>query len=538
MDEIRMVAGGRGVSRREFLAALGLGAGAAVVLSGCVVDAPSTFPPPPAGAPDGGPFPDGVMAGDPLPDGSTIWTRVAAPADGSPVPLLWSVSPTSDFASIATGGVVVADADHGHSATVPVSGLDPDRWYWYRFEADGVAGRAGRLRTAPATGSSPDHLRFAFCGDQQINASWFVAHRAIANEPGLDFFAHLGDYVYVNDGGTITLDDYRGVYRRWHAQPYLRDLHAALPVVATWSDGEFYNGVDRTGPADRIAAAKRAWFENFPVRDPGDRRPERSFTWGGLADLAVLDDRTHRDPSVSGTNRIDGDGLETYSPTRTALGQEQFDWLTGLLRASTATWRIVAEDYPMAPWRLVNLEFLRAFRPDLPPNAGLYIPAEDWDQYVVQRTDLLRFLESNGIRDNLFCAAETHISLASDLRPDPDDPRSTVCAVDVTTPSLTADPDVHQAYLPDLPVEVADGVLRLAERWVIAQNAPNMHFMDLADQGYVVVDVDPERIEVTYRFIDTYDPDATPVDGARFRAVHGGRGLERLPVAHPMGSVG
>ena len=488
----------------------------------------------------------------PLPDGAVIWTRTLAPVDGAPVPVLWSVTAAGgatgddgdDWGQIVAGGVVLAEAERGHTVQVRVDGLDPDRWYRYRFELaagptapTGAVSRTGRLRTAPAAGAPAEHLRFAFCGDQQINDSWFVAHRAIAAEPGLDFFAHLGDYVYVNDRATVTLDDYRGTYRRWHAQPMLRDLHSALPIVATWSDGEFYNGVDRTGPADRIAAAKQAWFEHFPVADDGTRRPERSFAWGSLADVVVLDDRTHRDPTIGGVNRIDGDGLEVHSPTRTALGPEQFAWLTSTLQSSTARWRVVAEDYPIAPWRLVNLEFLRPFRPDLPPGAGLYMPAEVWDQYMVQRADLLGSMADHGVADTLFCAAETHISLASDLRADPTDPSSDVLAADITAPSLTADPDVRTAYLPDLPGAVAEEVLHLAERWVLGQNSPDLRFMDLVHQGYVVVDADPERIEITYRFVDTYDPDASAVDGARFRLVHGRPGLETLPVATPMGST-
>lgn len=538
-DEIRMAARRRGVSRRDFLAALGVGTGAAVVVGGCTIQPGPTFPPPPPGSPEEGAFPDGVKAGDPLPDGAVIWTRTVPPDGGAPVPVLWSVSPSDAPDTVVAGGAVAADAATGHTVVVRVDGLQPDRWYTYRFEladGSGSASRTGRLRTAPAAGATVDHLRFAFCGDQQINDSWFVAHRAIAAEPGLDFFAHLGDYVYVSDTGTLTLDDYRGTYRRWHSQPLLRDLHAALPIVATWSDGEFYNGVDRTGPAERIAAAKQAWFENFPVADPGGRRPERSFGWGDLADVVVLDDRTHRDPSIGTVNRLDGDGLEVFEPARTALGAEQFAWLTSTLAASTARWRVVAEDYPIAPWRLVNLDFLRPFRPDSPPGAGIYMPAEVWDQYMAQRVDLLRNLRDNGITDNLFCAAETHISLTSGLRVDPFDQASAMIGADVTAPSLTADPDVRRAYLPDLPTDVADEVLHLAERWVVSQN-PDMRYMNLIHQGYVVVDVDPERIEVTYRFVDTADPDATAVDGARFRLRHGVPGVEVLPASNPMGTL-
>ena len=256
------------------------------------------------------------------------------------------------------------------------------------------------------------------------------------------------------------------------------------------------------------------------MTDPGGRRPERSFGWGDLADVVVLDDRTHRDPSIGTVNRLDGEGLEVFEPARTALGPEQFAWLTSTLAASTARWRVVAEDYPIAPWRLVNLDFLRPFRPDSPPGAGIYMPAEVWDQYMAQRVDLLRFLHDNGVSDNLFCAAETHISLTSGLRVDPFDQSSPFVGADVTAPSLTADPDVRRAYLPDLPTDVADEVLHLAEQWVVSQN-PDMRYMNLIQQGYVVVDVDPERIEVTYRFVDTADPDATAVDGPRFQLRHG-----------------
>lgn len=526
------------MSRRQMLAALGFGAGA-VVVAGCTVNPPPDRPRPTPGAPATGPFPDGVKAGDPAPDGTLIWTRVRPPAGGADVAVLWSVGTDPTLDTVAAGGLALATAADGHSVTVPVTGLQPDRWYWYRFEVDGVAGPVGRLRTAPAPGAPVDHLRFAFCGDQQLNDSWFVAHEAIAAEPGLDFVAHLGDYVYVNDVATLTLDDYRGVYRRWNQRPELRALHAALPFVSTWSDGEFYNGVDRTGPATRLANARKAWFENFPVAGAGpDRQIYRSFAWGALADWFVLDDRTLRDPSVDGVNRIDPPGSAVYDPTRTSLGTEQFAWLTAGLAGSDATWRVVAEDYPIAPWKLLNLEFLRPFRPDLPPDAGLYIPAETWDQYMAQRQDLLDAMAAAGVTDTIFCAAETHISLVSDLRQRLGDGGSPVFAADFTAPSLTADPDVRRAYLPDLPTDVAEGVLNLAERFIIGQNPATMRYMNFVDQGYCVVDVDPERIEVTYRFIDTFDPDARAYDGARFRVTKGGGPMTPLAVERPRGSVG
>ncbi len=532
---------GGGMTRRELLAALGfggLGVGA-VVLGGCTIPPPAPEPPkPPPGRHDPDPFPDGVMAGDPAPDGTVIWTRVATtgPAD---VPVLWTVAEDAAFTSLAAGGLALAAAGDGHTVRVAVDGLQPDRWYHYRFEAQGpggtqVASRAGRLRTAPAPGSSPDRLRYAFASCQQINDSWFVAHRAAAAEPDLDFFMHLGDYVYVSDTGTLTVDQYRERYRRWRAQPMLRDLHAALPCVAMWDDGEFYNGVDRTGPADRLDGAKQAWFESFPLIDPGGRRSHRRFGWGDLADVTMIDVRSYRDPEIPDIVHLGGSGLD--DPGRTTLGADQYDWFTGGLAASSAAWRLVGNPYNINPWLLVNLEFLRALRPDLPANPGIYAPNEAWDDYMSERRDLLRFLVDNGITDTIFTSGHTHVSLVSELRPEPDRPRTPVAAFDFCTGSLTADPDPRSAFLGDLPRPLAEEVLRAAERWVLSQNSPYMRHMNLVDQGYTVVDVTPEAVEVTIRLVDTFDPDAEAFDGARFRVARGASRIEVLRTPTRRGS--
>jgi alkaline phosphatase D len=363
-----------------------------------------------------------------------------------------------------------------------------------------------------------------------------VAHKAAAAEPGLDFFMHLGDYVYVSDTGTTTLADYRSTYHRWRAEPMLRDLQAAVPMVAMWDDGEFYNGVDRTGDPARLSAAKQAFFDYFPVSDPGGYQLYRSLGWGDLADVPVIDVRAYRDPAVdtidySTTN-------EAYNPSRSTLGATQYSWLTSALAASTAKWRLIGSAYNLGPWKLVNLEFLRAFRSDLPPNAGIYAPNEAWDDFMRERRDLLQFLADNGVTDTAFVSGHTHTFLTPELRPDTDDPSSPTVAFDFCTGSLTADPDVRKAYLGDLPLDVAEGVVRLGEQFVLSQNAPYLRYMNLVEQGYTVVDVTPEEMIVTTRLIDTSRPDAVARDGAKFRVTPGSRRLEVLPVNGSSGTFG
>ncbi len=540
--------GDRGMTRREMLRGLGFGVGAAVVVACCTVPSPGEPRLPPPGMPDAGPFPDGVMAGDPAPDGTVLWTRVLAPADGGTVPVLWSVADDPSFSSIRAAGLSSAEAATGHTVQVAVTGLQPDRWYHYRFEvpgsgagaSDGVStvSRTGRLRTSPAPGATPDRLRFAFGSCQQLNDSWFNAHAAIAAEPDLDFFMHLGDYVYVSDTGTLTLGQYRDAYRRWRTQPMLRDLHAALPCVAMWDDGEFYNGVDGHGDPTRIAAAKQAWFESFPLlADPTDgsgaRRSYRRFGWGGLADVSMIDVRSYRDPALDDVVHTGASGMD--DPGRTTLGAEQYAWLTDGLATSTASWRLIGNPYNIAPWKLVDLEFLRLFRPDMPDEPGVYAPNEAWDDYMAERRDLLAFLVEHDIRGTVFASAHTHIAISSDLRTHASSSR--VAAHDFCAASLTADPDPRRAYLGDLPLPVAEELLRVAERFVLDQNRPSMRHLNMLDQGYTVIDATPEELTVTYRTIDTTDPDAEAVDAARFRVRPDGGPMEVLPVARPRGSV-
>ena len=46
----------------------------------------------------------------------------------------------------------------------------------------------------------------------------------------------------------------------------------------------------------------------------------------------------------------------------------------------------------------------------------------------------------------------------------------------------------------------------------------------------------PERVEVTFRMIDTYHPDARPFDGAKFRIDRGSTTLRTVPGRNRRGS--
>src|SRR5688500_17939854 len=162
--------------RRRFLKTLG-----AVAVS--------TSSPSFAAAPSGSPFSLGVASGYPTPSGVVLWTRI-----GSPAVVAWQVAADEAMRSIVRSGQVAAAASWGHSVHVEVQGLQPERWYGYRFRRGARGTGSGRRRPTPGPGRPPGRARFASGSCQQYGQGWFSAYRHIvAGTP--DLVAFLGDYI-------------------------------------------------------------------------------------------------------------------------------------------------------------------------------------------------------------------------------------------------------------------------------------------------------------------------------------------------------
>jgi alkaline phosphatase D len=525
-----LIPGRRAVSRRRFFELLG-GVGAGALVAPTLDGGPAAGgggPLPPGYTPT---YPDGVMAGDPRPDGSVIWARLGAPAGGEPIDLVWEVSADPGFATVDAGGIVTAAAAANWSVHVAVDSLDPDAWYHYRFLAGGHASPAGRLRTSPRTDATPDVLRFAFASCQQRNRSFYSAHRAIAAEPDLDFFMHLGDYIYVHDTATLTLDDYRARYASFKANPWLQQVQQRVPLVAMFDDGEFYNGIDSTGDPARLAAAHQAWFETMPVIGPAADpvRAWRTLPWGDLADVLMLDVRSYRDPAVEATDTTTPEGAEMLAPGRTTLGAEQRAWLLDELAGSTAAWRLLGNPYNMAMVRVADLDPGPPRPPDVPPGAGVYFPNEAWDDYQWERRLILEHIRDEEIPNVVSVSAHTHVWIASHMSPDPDDPSQPVVAYDFTTGSLTADPDLLEGS--------ADVAGSIATYLAIARASSAINpwhtFVDFLRFGYSVVTVEPCATTVEFKAVNVYDEDAEPLTMARFRVHSGAEAMQTEFFAAP-----
>src|SRR5204862_1058409 len=102
----------------------------------------------------GPPFTLGVASGYPLPRGVALWTRLAPspsiPGGGMPretVPVDWEVATDEGMSRVVQHGTAAATPAFAHSVHVEVDGLEPARWYWYRFRAAGEVSPIGRTRT-------------------------------------------------------------------------------------------------------------------------------------------------------------------------------------------------------------------------------------------------------------------------------------------------------------------------------------------------------------------------------------------------------
>ncbi|MDH4326621.1 MAG: PhoD-like phosphatase N-terminal domain-containing protein, partial [Betaproteobacteria bacterium] len=178
------------IDRRRFLQALAA-AGVSPALPGCAQSAPRF-------AAD--PFALGVASGYPHPGGMVLWSRLLGELPPVALPVRWEIAADDALSRIVATGNAVAEPDWAHSVRVETRGLEPDRWYWYRFMAGDAVSPVGRTRTAPRPDAAVERLRFAFASCQQYEQGYYGAHRYIAADAP-DLVAFLGDYIYESSWG-------------------------------------------------------------------------------------------------------------------------------------------------------------------------------------------------------------------------------------------------------------------------------------------------------------------------------------------------
>ena len=373
------------------------------------------------------PFQLGVASGDPLPDSVVLWTRLAVdPMSPEPmppvkVPVRWEIAADERFGKVVRSGRRTTGPELGHSVHIDARGLDAGHDYFYRFRVGDYVSATGRTRTAPGSERRLNRLTFAVTSCQSYQAGYYTAYQQMSRDD-LAFVVFLGDYIYelplgsVRQHGlppSVTLDDFRRHYAAHHADTQLQAAHAAAPWIMTWDDhevednyaglqpGELGRARDPEGSSNfaaKRAAAYRAWWENVPVRakppgTDGSMRIYRSFRFGDLITMPVVDDRQYRTPlATAGRGPATPAGgypqlPAALDPNATILGNEQERWLLRTLDRSDARWNFLAQQTQMAAVDVT------------PEDESNGYSADAWDGYVAARNRLLGHVEKAKVRE-------------------------------------------------------------------------------------------------------------------------------------------
>jgi alkaline phosphatase D len=414
------------LSRRQFLRA-GAAAGAALVV------APGRAPAFVRSRPQ---LTHGVQSGDVTADAGIVWARADRPSL-----MLVEVARTPRFqhAQRFRGPILTPDTDF--TGKVLVDDLRPGKQAFYRVTLEDLD-RHG-LRSEPAVGSfrtaprSRRDVSFTWSADIAgqgwgINpdiGGYRIFRTMAALEP--DFFLCSGDTVYADNplSPTVTLPDgriwhnivtpekskvaetlteFRGQFAYNLLDENLRDFAARVPQVNQWDDHEVHNNWyphqiladDRYTERDvdvLAARAKQAFFEWLPISpSQGDEagRIYRRISHGPLLDVFVLDMRTYKDPN----------GPDVYAdPTLGLLGAAQREWLKSELAASTATWKVIANDLPLG---LVVPDMPGTFEAVAQGDGGPPLGRE------LEFAEVLRFAHERGIGGIVMLTADVHYTAA------------------------------------------------------------------------------------------------------------------------------
>lgn len=397
----------------------------------------------------------GIASGHPKPDRLVLWTRLSGADLPDQVDVRWELAHDEAFTKIAASGTEQAEATWAHSVHAEPQGLQPARWYWYRFTALGQQSAVGRTRTAPAADAEVDTLRFAIASCQRWDHGHYAAWRHLATQE-LDLVLFLGDYIYEYASpplalryhvGTLTqsLDDYRNRYAQYKSDPALQAAHAAAPWLVVWDDHEIDNdyadGRPQGGPdpffASRRAAATQAYWEHMPF--PKAMRPRGSemriydrYDWGTLARIHTLDDRQYRDVQAcprlgrNGSNTVKlKDCPELLDPKRSLLGAEQERWLAQGWDNARA-WNLLAQQTLMARFAWSD-----------PAEGGTYW-TDGWDGYPASRKRLLGGVAERKLPGVVVFGGDVHANYVADLKADYDDAKSPVIATEFCGTSISS----------------------------------------------------------------------------------------------------
>ena len=557
----------RTVTRRDFLAMSAKGVGVAVIsygLMGCSDSNDDNSVP--------AQFLHGIASGDPAVDAVILWTRVTPESEGD-VKVSWQVASDAAFSQLVTTGETVTNASRDYTVKIDARGLRAGQTYFYRFMTGDKTSVVGKTRTLPEGDVSSVKLAVMSCAN--FPAGYFNVYELAAAQDDLDAVVHLGDYIYEYARGgyasehaaelgrevlpaneLLTLSDYRTRHGQYHTDASLQKLHAKVPFITVWDDHEVANDTWRDsaenhneGEGDfavRKEAALQAYFEWLPIRPWREGNHEeiyRSFSYGNLVDLHMLDTRVlARDKQLDYADYMDpttgsfaGERFlaDVTSTTRTMLGLTQLLWLQGTLLQATGKWQVLGQQILMGKMSLPaaiatqqmsipqfamlgalaklaaraaandptltaqELQYLQANQALLTPEVIglLQLPAipynlDAWDGYAYEREVILGTAKSKNL-NLVVIAGDTHNAWANELK----DVQGDTVGVEFATSSVSS-PGLE--YYLNLPAEQIP-----ATEAAIVELVPDLKYANLKDRGFMTLTFTADEVRSDWHYVDT-----------------------------------
>lgn len=449
------------------------------------------------------PFYHGVASGDALADRVILWTRVTPDAPGM-LTVDWMIATDTLFTNIVNSGVTTTDSTKDYTVKVDATGLQPDTWYYYIFKYEGKNSLIGRTKTLP-TGDNA-HIRIAVAACASIGSgNYFNAYLSMARRNDIHAVVHLGDYMYEYPGGgtigtgipilpnteTTTLDKYRQRYATYHLDPYLRQLHQQYPFYTVWDDHEVANNSWAGGAENHTQGSEGDWqtrkqaaiqanFEWLPKRQkaPSDFSVYQTFSIGNLADLIMLDTR------LEGRDEQATSNAGYQDTNRTILGATQRAWFLNELDNSQAKWRIIGQQVMFAP--LIATTFTN----------------DMWDGYEGDRNRIINHVMNKNIENVVMLTGDIHSSWANDV------PQEGV--------NYNAGTGAGSAFVEFICSSITSGSGSFnLNAQTVQLLAPHVKYLDLAKRGYLVLDIDSNRVQSDWTYVSNIDnasfTESTPV---------------------------